>query len=111
MTLLDARHVAVALVGAVAVAVTGTPVHAAADDPAGAHQADRLEVQFGEGYVMPAGPAVRLGAWTPDAQSGKANTNKLLPMLGRSSGVSRANACELPDGPVLIATYCRPSTA
>ncbi len=65
MTLLDARRVAVALVGAVA--VTGTPVHAAADDPAGAQQADRLEVQFGGGYVMPAGPTVRLGAWSAGA--------------------------------------------
>ena len=62
MTLLDARHVAMALVGAVVVA--GTPVHAAGDDQAGAQQADRLEVQFGGGYVMPAGPTVRLGAWS-----------------------------------------------
>ena len=56
MALQDARHVAMALaVGAVVVVVVGTPVHAAADDPAGAQQADRLEVQFGGGYVMPAG--------------------------------------------------------
>ena len=66
MTLLDARHVAMALaVGAVVVA--GTPFHAAADEPAGAQQADRLEVQFGGGYVMPAGPAVQLGAWSAGA--------------------------------------------
>ena len=61
MTLLDARHVATAL--AVGVVVAGTPVHAAADDPAGS-QGDRLEVQFGGGYVMPGGPTVRPGAWS-----------------------------------------------
>ena len=38
-----------------AVVVAGTPVHAAADDPAGAQQTDGLEVQFGGGYIMPAG--------------------------------------------------------
>lgn len=66
MALQDARHVAMALaVGAVV--VVGTPVHAAADDPAGAQQADRLEVQFGGGYVMPAGATVRLGAWSAGA--------------------------------------------
>lgn len=65
MTLLEARHVATALVGTVVVA--GTPIHAAADDPAGARQADRLEVQFGGGYVMPAGPTVRLAAWSAGA--------------------------------------------
>lgn len=41
---------------------------------------------------------------------GSANTNRLLPELGRSSGVSpdRRAADRLP---VLAATYCRPSTA
>ena len=51
----------------------------------------------------------REGAQTA-AHSGSANTNRLLPELGRSSGVS-------PDSraadrfPVLAATYWRPSTA
>ena len=66
MTLLEARHIAMALaVGAVVVA--GTPVHAVADDPAGAQQADRLEVQFGGGLIMPAGPTAGLGAWSAGA--------------------------------------------
>ena len=66
MTLLHARHIATALaVGAVVVA--GTPIHAAAGDAAGPQQTDRLEVQFGGGYVMPAGPTVQLGAWSAGA--------------------------------------------
>ena len=40
---------------------------------------------------------------------GSANTNRLLPTLGRSSGVSRRLVP--PPAPVLTATYWRPSTA
>ena len=43
--------------------------------------------------------------------SGKPNTNRLLPLLGRSSGVRRVKPDAVPEGPVLTATYCRPSTA
>ena len=64
MPLLDARHIALA-VGAVVVA--GAPIPAAADDPAGPRQTDRLEVQLGGGHVMPGGPSARLGAWSVGA--------------------------------------------
>ena len=40
--------------------------------------------------------------------SGSANTKRLLPELGRISGVRPMNLEALP---VLTATYCRPSTA
>ena len=40
-----------------------------------------------------------------------AKTNRLLPALGRSSGVRRVKPDAVPDVPVLTATYCRPSTA
>ena len=43
----------------------------------------------------------------PPARSGSANTNRLLPRLGRSSGVRSMKR----GVPVLTATYCRPSTA
>ena len=43
--------------------------------------------------------------------SGNANTNRLFPALGRSSRVSRSSRLEMPDWPVLTATYWRPSTA
>ena len=42
---------------------------------------------------------------------GSAKTNRLLPRLGRSSGVRRMLSCELSDEPVLATTYCTPSTA
>ena len=42
---------------------------------------------------------------------GKPNTNRLLPTLGRSSGVRRVKPDAVPELPVLTATYCRPSTA
>ena len=42
---------------------------------------------------------------------GSANTNRLLPALGRSSGVRRMKPDAVPAEPVLTATYCRPSTA
>ena len=42
---------------------------------------------------------------------GSAKTNRLLPRLGRSSGVRRMLSWELSDEPVLAATYCTPSTA
>ena len=41
---------------------------------------------------------------------GNAKTKMLLPMLGRSSGVSGRKDIGLPV-PVLATTYCRPSTA
>ena len=43
--------------------------------------------------------------------SGRAKTNRLLPTLGRSSGVSSMWPLTVDAVPVLIATYCRPSTA
>ena len=43
--------------------------------------------------------------------SGRTNTNRLLPALGRSSGVRRVKPDAVPAVPVLTATYCRPSTA
>ena len=44
-------------------------------------------------------------------RSGSANTNRLLPALGRISGVRRINPDAVAALPVLTATYCRPSTA
>ena len=45
---------------------------------------------------------------TPECRySGRAKTNRLLPLLGRSSGVSSRKR----PVPTLTATYCRPSTA
>lgn len=66
MTLLDARHIAIAL-GVGAVVVAGTAVPAAADDPAGPRRTDRLEVHLGGGYVIPGGPTASLGAWSVGA--------------------------------------------
>ena len=43
--------------------------------------------------------------------SGSANTNRLLPALGRISGVSRPNREAVLAVPVPTATYCLPSTA
>ena len=43
--------------------------------------------------------------------SGSAKTNSVLPLLGRSSGVSRLKAAEVSERPVLTATYWRPSWA
>ena len=43
--------------------------------------------------------------------SGSANTKRLLPLLGRSSGVIAAQREALPPTPVPAATYWRPSTA
>ena len=43
--------------------------------------------------------------------SGRANTNRLFPALGRSSGVSGRNRFDVPEVPLLAATYWRPSTA
>ena len=43
--------------------------------------------------------------------SGNANTNRLFPALGRSSGVSPVKCDDVPPEPVLTATNWRPSTA
>ena len=42
---------------------------------------------------------------------GNANTNRLFPALGRSSGVNPVKCDEVPPEPVLTATNCCPSTA
>ena len=42
---------------------------------------------------------------------GSANTNRLFPALGRSSGVSPVKCDDVPPEPVLTATNWRPSTA
>ena len=42
---------------------------------------------------------------------GRANTNSVLPLLGRSSGVRRLKAPDVSERPVLTATYWRPSWA
>ena len=47
----------------------------------------------------------------PAPQPGKAKTNRLLPMLGRSSGVRGVKYTTVRELPVLTATYCRPSIA
>ena len=51
------------------------------------------------------------GSSAAGAQSGSANTNRLLAALGRISGVRRMNAEAEFAEPVLTATYWRPSTA
>ena len=72
--------------------------------------------------VNSAGPAPktraprRLRRTLPDVtdragHSGSANTKRLLPLLGRSSGVIAAQREALPPTPVPAATYWRPSTA
>ena len=43
--------------------------------------------------------------------SGSANTKRVLPALGRSSGVRRLKAPDVSERPVLTATYWRPSWA
>ena len=43
--------------------------------------------------------------------NGNANTNSVLPSLGRRSGVSRRSPLVFSERPVLTATYCRPPTA
>ena len=45
------------------------------------------------------------------SRSGRANTNSVLPLLGRSSGVRRLKAPDVSERPVLTATYWRPSWA
>ena len=45
------------------------------------------------------------------ACQGSAKTKRLLPALGRSSGVRRMNPEAVAAEPVLTATYCRPATA
>ena len=53
-------------------------------------------------------PAFRRGAQSP---SGRVNTNRLLPALGRSSGVRRMKPDAVAAEPVLTATYWRPPAA
>ncbi len=43
--------------------------------------------------------------------SGRAKTKRLLPLLGRSSGVMALQREAFPPVPVPATTYCRPSTA
>ena len=47
----------------------------------------------------------------PYPPSGSANTNSVLPRLGRSSGVRALKCADVPTVPVPTAMYCRPSTA
>ena len=56
------------------------------------------------------GVVTRHGDWLATGCQGSAKTKMLLPMLGRSSGVSGRKDIGLPV-PVLATTYCRPSTA
>ena len=49
--------------------------------------------------------------WNTGECYGSANTNRLFPELGRSSGVNPMKWADVPPVPVLTATYCRPSTA
>ena len=58
-----------------------------------------------------AGLACALAAEACAVHSGSAKTNRLLPALGRISGVSRPNSDAVLAVPVPTATYCRPSTA
>ncbi|MCY4121055.1 MAG: hypothetical protein OXG72_09070 [Acidobacteria bacterium] len=44
-------------------------------------------------------------------RQGSANTNSVLPRLGRNSGVRALKCPDVPPVPVLTATYWRPSTA
>ena len=65
-------------------------------------------ISLGPGGVAPV-KATFPGSWPGigrPAYSGRANTKRLLPTLGRSSGVRPERRA-----PVLAATYCRPSTA
>ena len=58
----------------------------------------------------PTAPSVEVAAGCGRAH-GKPNTNRLLPALGRSSGVRPVKWADVPPEPVLTATYWRPSTA
>ena len=57
----------------------------------------------------------RLLQKTPESETrgcyGNANTKRLLPLLGRSSGVNWRKLAVVAARPVLTAMYCRPSTA
>ena len=52
-----------------------------------------------------------LGSAGCGAQSGRAKTKRLFPLLGVSSGVMALQREALPPVPVPATTYCRPSTA
>ena len=57
------------------------------------------------------GPAADDEPLDPASDQGSAKTNSVFPADGRNSGVSRLNALDVSDVPVLTATYCFPSTA
>ena len=56
-------------------------------------------------------PRAWLGGAHDSDHRGNEKTNRLLPVLGLSSGVSASAPDATSDDPVLTATYCRPSTA
>ena len=57
------------------------------------------------------GYSYKRGLQKPVGSQGNANTNRLFPALGRSSGVSPVKCDDVPPLPVLTATNCCPSTA
>ena len=85
----------------------GAPDRPPVSDGGAVEGSERPDGLVGAATPRPGGAAARQRL----CGYGNAKTKMLLPLLGRSSGVSRMLSRELSDDPVLATTYCLPSTA